>query len=65
MIVSFNSDHLLVLRKTLCTFLATELHNKYMKIGDYPYQIVAYACTCCFLNFDYIRFELKQSAKQK
>ena len=41
--VTVNFDHLLALRKTLCTFSVMELHNKYMKMCGYPYQNTAYA----------------------
>ena len=46
--VTVNFDHLLALRKTLCTFSVTELHNKYMKMCDYPYQNTAYAVQVAF-----------------
>ena len=50
--VTVNFDHLLALRKTLHTFLVTELHNKYMIMGDYRYQNMAFAVQVTFLIFN-------------
>jgi len=57
--VTINFDHLLALKKTLCTFSVTELHNKYMKMGDYPYENMAYAVQVafCILNTYNMNFE--------
>ena len=46
--VTVNFDHLLALRKMLCTFSVTEWHNKYIKMCDYPYQNMAYAVQLAF-----------------